>query len=108
MRYCFALDLVNDPVLIAEYDQYHRAVWPGILAAIRNAGIAAMEIYRVENRLFMIMETGPGFSFAAKAEADKANPEVQEWEALMWRYQQAIPGSNPGEKWRLMDQIFVL
>ncbi|MBL7728644.1 MAG: L-rhamnose mutarotase, partial [Dinghuibacter sp.] len=55
-----------------------------------------------------IMETGPGFSFAAKAEADKANPEVQEWEALMWRYQQAIPGSSPGEKWRLMDQIFVL
>jgi L-rhamnose mutarotase len=33
---------------------------------------------------------------------------VQEWEQLMWKYQQAIPGSRPGEKWRLMDKIFAL
>jgi L-rhamnose mutarotase len=31
---------------------------------------------------------------------------VQEWEALMWKYQQALPKVKPGEKWMLMDRIF--
>ena len=31
---------------------------------------------------------------------------AQEWEKLMWNYQQALPSSKPGEKWRLMDKIF--
>jgi L-rhamnose mutarotase len=33
---------------------------------------------------------------------------VQEWEELMWKYQQAIPGAKPGEKWVLMNKIFEL
>lgn len=107
-RYCLALDLKNDPVLIAEYEQYHRAVWPEILESIRSSGIEHLEIFRVENRLFMILEVGEGFSFEQKAQADAANPKVQEWETLMWRYQQALPGSAPGEKWRLMERIFQL
>jgi L-rhamnose mutarotase len=67
-----------------------------------------MEIYCFGNRLFMIMETEPHFSFEGKAAMDAANPKVQEWEALMWRYQQALPGARPGEKWVLMDKIFDL
>lgn len=106
MRYCLALDLVNDPQLITEYEQYHKKVWPEILASIRDSGIKEMSIYRLENRLFMIMETEENFSFAAKAAADAANEKVQEWERLMWQYQQAIPGGKEGEKWRLMHKIF--
>jgi L-rhamnose mutarotase len=33
---------------------------------------------------------------------------VQEWEQLMWKYQQALPGAQAGEKWRIMDRIFSL
>lgn len=108
MRYCLALDLKDDPVLIAEYERYHERIWPEIDASIREAGIAAMEIYRVGNRLLMIMETEDGFSFEQKAAADAHNPRVQEWEALMWRYQQALPSAGPGEKWVLMKKIFAL
>ena len=39
---------------------------------------------------------------------DEANPAVQEWETLMWKYQQAIPWAAAGEKWILMDKIFEL
>jgi L-rhamnose mutarotase len=39
---------------------------------------------------------------------DEANPAVQRWEELMWKYQLAIPGGKPGEKWRLMERIFNL
>lgn len=107
-KYCFALDLVDDPVLIAEYEAYHKNVWPEIKKSIIDAGILQLEIYRFSNRLFMIMETGDEFSFAAKAAADADNPKVQEWEQLMWKYQQAIPGAKEGEKWVLMDKIFSL
>jgi len=106
MRYCLALDLKDDPKLIADYEQYHKKLRPEIEASIRESGITDMEIYRIGNRLFMIMETDETFSFEAKAAADAANPKVQEWEALMWTYQQALPMAKPGEKWVIMDQIF--
>jgi L-rhamnose mutarotase len=108
MRYCLALDLKNDPALISEYESWHREIWPEIRSSILESGIDAMEIYRLEDRLFMMMETDPGFSFERKAAQDAANPAVQRWEALMWKYQEAIPGGKPGEKWRLMDKIFSL
>lgn len=107
-RYCLALDLVNDPALIAEYEQYHKKIWPEIHKSIIDSGIEQMEIYRAGNRLFMIMEVNNSFSFADKSAADTANPKVQEWEQLMWKYQQALPVAKPGEKWILMDKIFSL
>lgn len=107
-RYCLALDLIDNPALIAEYEAYHRAVWPGILSSIRDSGIEKMEIYRYSNRLFMIMEVNDTFSFEKKGAADANNEEVQRWEQLMWKYQQALPGSKPGEKWVLLEKIFSL
>ena len=107
-RYCLALDLVNDDKLIEEYEAYHQQVHPEIKKSILDAGIVQMELYRFSNRLFMIMEVTEEFNFDRKSEADAANPKVQEWEQLMWKYQQAIPGSKPGEKWVLMDKIFSL
>ena len=107
-RYCLALDLKDDPELIAEYERWHQKVWPGIRQSILESGIVEMEIYRFSNRLFMIMETDRSFSFERKAAMDKANPEVEEWEQLMWQYQQGIPGAGQGEKWVLMNRIFSL
>ncbi|QHV96008.1 L-rhamnose mutarotase [Spirosoma endbachense] len=106
MRYCLALDLKDDPALIAEYEGYHKKIRPEIEASIRESGITEMEIYRIGNRLFMIMETDETFSFEAKSAADAANPKVQEWEALMSTYQQTLPMAKPGEKWLLMDPLF--
>ena len=107
-RYCFALDLEADETLIREYIAYHEKVWPEILDSITGSGITQMEIYRVSNRLFMIMETDENFSFESKADADASSEKVQEWENLMWRYQQALPTARPGEKWIIMERIFAL
>jgi len=109
-RYCLTLDLKDDPKLIAEYEAYHRAVWPEVLKSIRDAGILNMEIYRFANRLFMIMDVNESFSFEAKAAADEANETVQKWEQLMSQFQQVLPGTSPDDKWRWkrMDRVFSL
>lgn len=107
-RYCLALDLKDDPQLIAEYKKYHEAVWPEILTSIKDAGVEKAEIYLVGNRMFMILDVNDSFSFEKKGAMDAANPKVQEWEDLMWKYQQAVPTAKKGEKWVLMDKVWEL
>lgn len=107
-RYCLTVDLKDDVALIAEYEEYHRSVWPEIKKSITDSGISDMEIYRFGNHLFMIMETEDNFSFERKAAMDNDNPKVQEWETLMWKFQQPLKNAKPGEKWVLMDRIFKL
>ena len=107
-RYCLTLDLNDDPKLIAEYKRYHEKIWPEITKSIRDSGIEDLEIYLLGTRMFMIMEVNDRFSFDAKSEADRANPKVQEWEQLMWKFQSPLPEAKPGEKWLPMEQIFKL
>lgn len=107
-RYCLALDLVDDQKLIAEYEAYHVHGWPEIKDSIIESGILEMEIYRISNRLFMVIQTQDDFSFEKKALMDASNPKVKEWEELMWKYQQALPFAKPGEKWLLMENVFQL
>jgi L-rhamnose mutarotase len=107
-RFCLALDLKDDPLLISEYKRHHENVWPEVRSSIVDSGIRNLEIYLLGNRLFMIIETSDDFSFENKATADEANAKVQEWEKLMWHYQQALPQATNGEKWLLMDRIYSL
>lgn len=107
-RYCFALDLKDDPALIKAYEAYHQQVWPEIIASIKDAGIIRLEIFRYANRLMMLMEVDESYNSERKAAMDAENEKVQEWETLMWNYQQALPGTKPGEKWVLMERIFEL
>jgi L-rhamnose mutarotase len=107
-RYCLTLDLKDDPELIAEYKRFHERIWPEITGSIKDAGVLDLEIYLRGTRMFMVLEVDDSFSFEKKAEADRRNPKVQEWEALMWRFQKALPEAQPGEKWLPMERIFVL
>lgn len=107
-KYCLALDLKDDPQLIAEYKAYHQQVWPEIISSIKDSGITLLDIYNVGNRMFMIIEANDDFLFEKKSAMDAANHKVQDWEALMWKFQQALPWAKPGEKWMLMEKIFEL
>lgn len=109
-KYCLALDLIDNPDLIAEYERWHKPenAWPEIKKSLLDSGIIDLEIYRTGNRLFMIMQTDDSFTFERKYDMDSANPKVQEWEALMWRFQQPLAWAKTGQKWILMDQIYQL
>ncbi|PTQ96586.1 L-rhamnose mutarotase [Mucilaginibacter yixingensis] len=109
-RQCYALDLKDDPELIAEYEHWHKAEngWPGVRKSIIDAGITDMQIFRTGNRLFMIMDTCDDYEAAKKAAMDASNPAVEEWEKLMWKFQQPLPWAGENEKWIPMKKIFQL
>ncbi|MDN5286364.1 MAG: L-rhamnose mutarotase [Mucilaginibacter sp.] len=109
-RYCLALDLKDDPKLIAEYEYWHKTEnnWPEIRKSILDAEIRDMQIYRTGNRLFMIMETSDRYEAEKKEQMDALNPIVQEWEQLMSKFQQPLPWAKKGKKWVAMEQIFQL
>ena len=109
-RLCLALDLHDDPDLIAEYERYHEPqnAWPEITRSIRESGIEEMEIWRIENRLFMIMDVDESFSAEAKAAADADNAAVRDWEKLMWKFQRPLASAGPGEKWISMKRVYKL
>lgn len=109
-RFCLACDLKDDPSLIERYKAHHAPgkVWPEILQSIKDAGIVDMQIYLTGNRMFMIMEVDASFDPQRKAAMDAANPKVQEWEQLMWTFQQAVPWAPAGVKWLEMESVFQL
>ncbi len=107
-RHCLTLDLRDDPVKIAEYKRYHEKIWPEIRDSIRDAGVTGMEIYLLGTRMFMIMDVTDEFSFDRKAAMDRANPKVQEWEALMAQFQAVPEGGDPVQKWQPMEKVFDL
>ena len=109
-RYCQTLSLKENPELIAEYKKRHRQenAWPEILAGIKEVGILEMEIYILDNRLFMIVETPFDFDWDEAFARLATLPRQEEWETYMSIFQVARPGATSAEKWRMMERIFHL
>lgn len=107
-RYCYTLDLKENEILKSEYIKHHKKVWPEILKSIKSSGILNLEIYNVNYRLFMLIETESKFDENKKKKMDSINPFVRMWETKMWKYQKKIPGSKKGEKWVKLNRIFNL
>ena len=107
-RFCLALDLIDEPELIKEYEQFHApgSAWPEVTQHYIAAGILNIEIFRTGNRMCMILEANDDFSFEKKALFDAQNPKIAAWEELMWKFQLPLPWAKNGEKWILMNRIF--
>lgn len=103
-----ALDLKNDPALIAEYRQHHRSVWPEVTAALRKIGITRMKLFLVGTHLFMYYEAPDSFDPARDYQAYAGNPRAAAWDSLMRQFQQRLPEARAGEWWAAMDLVFDL
>ncbi len=109
-RFCQTLDLKDKPELIAEYRRRHSEgeAWNEIIEGIKEVGILEMEIYLVDTRLFMIVETPLDFDWNSAMARLATLPRQQEWEDYMAEFQQTTPGTSSDEKWRMMERIFYL
>ena len=109
-RYCQTLNLKDNQELVAEYRKRHAQgeVWLETLAAIREVGILEMEIYILDTKLFMIVETPLDFDWDSAMAKMATLPRQEEWEAYMSVFQQAEAGASSAEKWQLMERMFYL
>jgi L-rhamnose mutarotase len=109
-RYCQTMDLKNEPALIKEYRNRHSEdnAWKEILDGIRAVGILEMEIYILDNRLFMIVETPLDFDWDSAMTKLATLPRQQEWEEYMAMFQDCDATATSDEKWKMMERMFHL
>lgn len=109
-RYCQTMDLKDDPALIAKYIEAHNRYnsWPEIRAGIRSIGILEMELYILNNRLFMIVETPHDFEWKCAMAKLATLPRQAEWEDFTSMFQVCQKGATSAQKWSMMKRIFYL
>ena len=109
-RYCRTMNLKNNPELIAEYRKRHSEEhsWKEIREGIKQVGILEMEIYILDNRLFMIVETPLDFDWDSAMARLATLPRQQEWEDYMSIFQDCEQGATATEKWQMMERMFYL
>ena len=109
-RFCKTLELKHNPELIEEYKRIHAKsnVWPEVTEGMKEVGIVDMEIYLMETRLFMIMDTVPDFDHAKAMAELSTKPRQSEWEAFVSRFQISENDMPATEKWELVERIYKL
>jgi L-rhamnose mutarotase len=105
-RYCLTLDLKNDPELITEYLKYHSPehYWNVIGEGIKKSGVEVMDIYNVDNRLFMICEMPVDVDIDEAWQKMGTYERQGEWAELMSKFQQALPGHKL--EWVKMNKVY--
>jgi L-rhamnose mutarotase len=101
-----ALDLKNDSAHIEAYLKYHSPeyFWSEIGEGIKKAGVEVMDIYNVDNRLFMICEVPVEIDLDEAWQKMGTYERQAEWGALMSKFQQALPGHKL--EWVQMKRVY--
>lgn len=90
-----------------EYILHHAAVWPGILAKIKECNIANYSIFHKENLLFAYFEYTGG-DFEGDMNKMAAHEETQRWWDTVKPLMAPVENRKPGEFWADMEEIFHL
>lgn len=109
-RYCRFMEIKNNPSLITLYKEYHsqQKHWKEIRDGIRSVGILEMEMYIVQNKVMMIVETGLDFDWEMSMNKLASLPRQNEWEQFVATFQGCDPHATSTEKWMPMERMFYL
>ena len=109
-RYCLALDLKPDAELIKEYKYLHskEGGWKEIPVGIRKSGCLDMEIYLLDNHMFMIVEIEKGANLDEVWRKMGSYERQEEWAKFMLKFQQPVEGHGNDVKWILMEKVYDL
>ena len=102
-RYCQLIHL--RPKHREEYIEYHKAVWPAVLATIDACNIRNYSIFLHEDLLVAYFEYH-GSDYDADMRKMAADPETQRWWSIMDPMQQRLPDVPPGGKWLEIPEVF--
>ncbi|WP_443939408.1 L-rhamnose mutarotase [Pedobacter sp. MW01-1-1] len=102
-------NLVKDYKLQKEYLKYHASQfekWPEVSKGFCNANFQQLVIYRNGRQLMLIISIPKGENLdKLNPKTTENNPRVDEWNALMKKYQEGIDGTKPGETWVFFKPI---
>ncbi|MFV8341306.1 L-rhamnose mutarotase [Flavobacterium sp. XS2P39] len=102
-------NLVEDPKLQQEYVDYHQTQfqkWPEVAQGFCNAAFQQLQVFRNGRQLMLIISIPKGASLAElNPKTVENNPRVNDWNALMKKYQTGIDGTEPGEIWVFLKKI---
>ena len=103
-RYCFLLQV--RPERLDEYRERHRAVWPDMLAALRDTGWRNYSLFlRDDGLLVGYVESD---DLAAAQVAMAATAVNARWQAEMAEFFTGLEGRGPDESFLLLEQVFNL
>jgi len=102
-------NLVKDEKLQKEYLAYHKTQfekWPEISKGFCNADFQRLVIFKKGRQLMLIISIPKGENLdELNPKTTENNPRVDEWNALMKKYQEGIEGTKPGEVWVFFKPI---
>ena len=90
----------------AEYEQWHKNVWPENLQALRDSGIVNFTIFRYDRWLFSYFELPDHLTLDDVAAVTSEVEKCEQWEELMHNYQEALPESQGINWWVPMQEIW--
>jgi L-rhamnose mutarotase len=103
-RYCFLLQV--EPGRLAEYRERHRAVWPEMLAALRDSGWRNYSLFLRDDGLLVGYVESEDLAAAQAAMA--ATDVNRRWQAQMAEFFTGLDGRRPDEGFLLLDEVFHL
>ena len=102
-------NLVKDDRLQQEYVQFHETQyekWPEVSRGFCNASFQQLLVFKNGRQLMLVISIPKGKSLdELNPKTTENNPRVNEWNALMKKYQEGIPGTSPGEVWVFLKPI---
>lgn len=103
-RVCFTLQV--DPSRLEEYRARHAAVWPEMLAALRDAGWRDYTLHLREDGLLVgVLVTD---DFAAAQAAMERTDVNRRWQAEMAQFFPQLADGRPDRGMRVLDEVFNL
>jgi len=96
-------NLVSDTTLQNEYLAHHYTQfekWPELSKGFCNAEFQQLVIYKNGKQLMLVISIPKGKSLdELNPKTTENNPRVDDWNALMKKYQEGIEGTKSGEVW---------
>jgi L-rhamnose mutarotase len=90
---------------IEEYERDHRAVWPELLAKLKQVGISDYSIFRRDQDLILVMKVT---DFEAAWQRLAIDPVNLGWQEKMAKYFEPVPDLRPGERFAMLTEVFYM
>lgn len=102
-------NLVEDPKLQQEYLDYHKTQfekWPEIAKGFCNADFQQLQVFKNGRQLMLVISIPKGEDLdKLNPKTTENNPRVDQWNALMKKYQTGIEDAKAGETWIFLKKV---